>query len=111
MHVRGFMFADTRASRVVADDVRGVDHFEMFETFKHHLITTQDVYLGREERTCAEETSLVYQYGTALSDAALTKLVLSKAEAAGVGTVMPHSGPRAKDWALEQVKSSPTPSE
>ena len=105
MHVRGFRFADTEASHVVADDIHGIDHFKMFPQFESKLYTTQDVFLGKAKRSSPEETFLVYQYGTALSDAALTDLILRKARAAGVGTLLPHSGPSTKNWALRAAQS------
>ncbi len=104
MHVRGFMFADTQADYVITDDIHGIDHFKMFDSFKHKLFETRDVLLNKIQRSSPEQTFLVYQYGTALSDAAITNLVLSIATTQRVGTVLPFSGPQIKDWVLDIAK-------
>tara|TARA_B110000008_G_scaffold26052_2_gene23452 strand:+ start:24533 stop:25864 length:1332 start_codon:yes stop_codon:yes gene_type:complete len=85
IHVRGFSKFDNLAQVVVTDSVEGISHFKHFDTFKHNIVSTSE--LLTEKRVKKEsDTVIIYQYGTALSDYALTKFVLNTARAANVGS-------------------------
>lgn len=98
IHMRGFQDCDAQVTHVIADDVKGINHFGTWDLFKDKVHMTKAVFSGEEIRKSEADSFMVYQYGTALSDLAVTKVIMKKAREQKKGIALPPDSNTEAFW-------------